>query len=79
MKKYTKIRVILFKNYKHVFKLIYQTGPKKLVLWNIQKLVEYSGDVPISGHDLEEKENATPTNAESQKKQLRCSNRIKAL
>ena len=47
--------------------------------WNIQKLVEYSGDVPISGHDLEEKENATPTNAESQKKQLRRSNRIKAL
>ena len=36
-------------------------------------------DVPISGHDLEEKEHATPTNAESQKKQLRRSNRIKAL
>ncbi|KAL0017126.1 hypothetical protein SO802_004195 [Lithocarpus litseifolius] len=37
------------------------------------------GDIPIGGLDLEEEEHAAPTNAESQKKQLIRSNRIKAL
>ena len=36
-------------------------------------------DVPIGGLDLEEEEHVAPTDAESQKKQLKRSNRIKAL
>ena len=36
-------------------------------------------DIPIGGLDLEEEEYAAPIDAESQKKQFRRSNRIKAL